>query len=225
MPLIWERSFGGSDGSASETMRNGSEMRNLVGRGFHLNDASKSIVGKLLPNIERADHPMSNWSDKPEPIGFGPLGRGWQPRIRFAGTYDQRWMDERLPFLPQDFDNRYFQSAPQDQQLDELAEGAAFGCANMNDSGRFVARMPAFAVPVRFIFDGRTEASVLKADTLTLEPGPGRLIVSGRVSVRLPRKIATLRGIELGIRKRVIPGWKPHYANLDEAITARKRPG
>lgn len=40
------------------------------------------------------------------------MGRSWQPRLRYAGTYDQHWMDERLPFLPEDFDLRYFQSAP-----------------------------------------------------------------------------------------------------------------
>ena len=45
-------------------------------------------------------------------MAFGPVGRSWQPRIRWAGTYDQKWMDEKFPFLPEDFDERYYQCRP-----------------------------------------------------------------------------------------------------------------
>ncbi|MDR6297233.1 hypothetical protein QE407_002587 [Pantoea dispersa] len=34
---------------------------------------------------------------------FGFYGRGWKPRIGFAGTYDEAWKQQRHPFLPQDF--------------------------------------------------------------------------------------------------------------------------
>ena len=32
-------------------------------------------------------------------------------------------MENVLPFLPQDFDDRYFQAAPKDQWLDKLSPG------------------------------------------------------------------------------------------------------
>jgi hypothetical protein len=102
MPIVWERAYGGSDLSHKRHKKKGCEVRNPVGVGYHLNRDERTIVGKGLPNIEKLDALMRKWSDKREPIGFGSLGRGWQPRISFAGTYDQQWMDEKLPFLPED---------------------------------------------------------------------------------------------------------------------------
>ena len=49
------------------------------------------------------------------PMALGPVGRGWRPRLSYAGTYDQHWIDEVFPFLPADFDDRYYQAAPEDQ--------------------------------------------------------------------------------------------------------------
>jgi len=54
------------------------------------------------------------------PVGYGPLGRAWAPRLAFAGTYDQAWLDERHPGLPDDIDFSYWNGAPQDQQTDYL---------------------------------------------------------------------------------------------------------
>ena len=223
LPLVWDRAFGGSDHSHAQEERHGSELRNPVGLGFHLNGQKKSILGKALPNIERHDVDMRSWSDKPEPIGFGPLGRAWHPRVGFAGTYDRRWMDETLPFLPADFDERYFQSAPLDQQLPELTAGDTFRCLNMNEAGRFSVRLPRFSVPMRFRFDDRAESADLTADTVILEPGPSRIILVGRVSRPLPRKFTELRAIEVGpARHRPTPG-KPHFRRLGEAVAALRK--
>lgn len=48
--------------------------------------------------------------------GFGVVGRSWAPRVAFTGTYDEHWQEERWPALPNDFDERYWNCAPQDQQ-------------------------------------------------------------------------------------------------------------
>ena len=52
------------------------------------------------------------------PAGFGPIARHWEPRVRWAGTYDKRWQRTRKPLLPDDFDDRFHQCAPEDQQVD-----------------------------------------------------------------------------------------------------------
>ena len=220
VPLVWERAFGGSDGSHKDHAKHGSEVRNLVGVGFHLNGDADTIVGKPLPNIERSNSQIGSWSDKPEPIGFGPTGRGWQPRIAFGGTYDQRWMDERLPFLPADFDDRYFQSASLDQQVARLSPGQAFGCLNMNVEGRFAVHLPPLDVPVRFAFDDRAESAAVMPDTLILEPDRWRIQLIGRATIALRRKLTSLREIQVG-RSSV---GKPHFSNLDEAIRALRGP-
>ena len=55
MPLVYERAFGGSDHSHERTFMNGTELRNLVGVGFHLNGARETILGMPLPNVERPE--------------------------------------------------------------------------------------------------------------------------------------------------------------------------
>lgn len=223
MRLLWERAFGGSDHSHDRTFLNGTELRNPVGAGFHLNGARDTILGRPLPNVERPDARQSFWSDKPEPCGFGVVGRGWRPRIGFAGTYDQRWLDETFPFLPEDFDERYFQSAPQDQQLAEIGPGAAFGCLNMNEGGRFVVRVPGVTVPIRFVFDDREEeVAAPEPDTLILEPGAGRAILLWRASRPLGRKLTALREVQVGRKRRTVSRGKPRYRSLAELIAARR---
>lgn len=220
LPLVWERAFGGSDSTHEDKSQNGSELRNIVGVGFHLNSDVNTIVGTPLPNVEDPNEPVSSWSDKPPPTGFGPVGRAWQPRVGFAGTYDDHWLKETRPLLPQDFDNRYFQAAPVDQQLPQLEPGSGFGCANMSAGGGFVAYLPALQVPVRFRLNDRTESSVVVADTLILEPSATRLILVGRCSLRLPRKLTSLREIEVGHPKRLRDPQKTHFANLADAVHA-----
>ena len=196
IPLVWDRAFGGSDLSHKKVSRRGSEVRNLAGVGFHLN-RNNDVLGTSLPNIEQPNAQMRHWLDKPEPIGFGPVGRGWQPRIGFAGTYDKAWMDERMPFLPEDFDNRYFQSAPMDQQRPRLSPGDTFRCLNMCENGIFTASLPPIDARVRFLFENSTNCLDLKADTLILEPKEKRLILLGRTSVPLQRKFTSLREIKV----------------------------
>lgn len=223
MPLVWDRAFGGSDLSHEHVAKHGTHAGNPVGAGFHLNGDSTSIDGKPLPNIERPDEQISSWSDKPEPVGFGPVGRGWFPRLQFAGTYDQQWIDDTMPFLPRDFDDRYFLSAPVDQQLDELSAGSEFRCLNMNESGEFQVRLPPFQVPVRYLFHDRSETQMLGADTVILHPTERRLVLVGRVAMKMPRKMTALREIHVGSPQRSIHPDKPHYAGLGQAVAALGR--
>ena len=34
------------------------------------------------------------------PAGFGPIPPHWQPRVRYAGTYDEAWQRDRCPLYP-----------------------------------------------------------------------------------------------------------------------------
>lgn len=222
MPLRWERAFGGSDHSHERKFLNGTELRNPIGIGFHLNGAKETILGTRLPNIERPDARQNVWSEQPEPCGFAIVGRGWRPRISFAGTYDQHWLDEIFPFLPEDFDDRYFQSAPLDQQIGGLPAGAAFGCLNTSEAERFVARLPETAVPIRFCFDNREEEATPQPDTLILEPSVGRIVLLRRASRPLGRKPTALREILVGHKRRAVSRHKPRYRSLGELIAARR---
>jgi hypothetical protein len=114
LPLIYERAYGGFDPASRDTPSPQWDVRNPLGTGFAL--SASSIEGLRLPNIEYPDQLVRNWDDRPAPAGFGPICSHWQPRVGLAGTYDEKWQQERLPLLPADFDDRHYLCAPADQQ-------------------------------------------------------------------------------------------------------------
>lgn len=198
LPLAWHLTFGGTDRTFAEPADFQSDARNPVGRGFQVNSSTAAIEGRPLPCIERPRSRMTRWDDRPDPIGFGPVPRFAPERAHHAGTYDDHWMAEVLPFLPADFDDRYFQAAPFDQQVDSLAEGTAFACLHMNKSGVFRVRLPALSVPVSFMFDDRVRVPTVTPDTLILQPHAGRIVLLGRARAPLPRKFTRLREVRVG---------------------------
>jgi len=120
MPLTYERAFGGVDARSEHPDRDW-DWRNPVGTGFAV--SRDNLAGVALPNIEYPDEVVGAWSDRPRPAGFGPVGSHWQPRAGLAGTYDDDWMKKRRPLLPDDFDDRFFQYAPEDQQAPAFLRG------------------------------------------------------------------------------------------------------
>lgn len=220
VPLAWHLTFGGWDRTDPDPAKHSSDAVNPIGSGYLARQSN--INGALLPSIEEPHSRMRFWNDRPTPVGFGPVPRFAKARARFAGTYDEHWIKNVLPFLPQDFDDRYFQAAPEDQWLDTLSEGMVFSCQNMNASGRFKVRLPKLEAPVRFVFDDRTEHKTVKPDTLNIVPHEGRIVLTGRVAVRLPRKFVKLQQVQVG-RPDFGPPLKPHYVSLGEAVAALTR--
>lgn len=229
MPLIYERAYGGSDHSDPDPKHWGSELRNLVGVGFYVGADLGSVVGRPMPNLEDSRHPISAWSDRPAPASFGGLARGWQPRIKFAGTYDQQWLDQRLPFLPEDFDQQYFQSAPADQQVPYLKGGEVVRCANMSPDGGITFTLPPIGIPITYRFRDRNVAKEPNLDNLIVEPDQRRFIATWRAAIPLGRKIHALREVTVGHQKPAAPArtasGKPHFKSLDDAIAWRKTLG
>jgi len=120
MPLVYERAFGGVDQKSAHPERDW-EWRNPVGTGFAT--TRDNLTGQPVPNVEYPNETMRAWDDRPRPAGFGAISGHWQPRVALAGTYDDRWLKERQPLLPEDFDERFFQCAPEDQQTPAFLRG------------------------------------------------------------------------------------------------------
>ena len=230
MPLLYERAFGGSDHTHENPKKQGTEMRNPVGVGFHKNSDAKAIKETPLPNLEHRRHLIKTWSDTPPPIGFGHLGRGWQARIKFAGTYDDQWLKDQFPFLPADFDQQYFQSAPLDQQVPHLRGGEVVRCLGMSEAGTLVFAMPEIEVPVTFCFRDRTVEPEVKLDTVQIEPDRQRLMLTWRTSVLLGRKLIALREIKVGKQPQPQPqlrrrSGKPHFKSINDLVAWKMQNG
>lgn len=118
MDLIYERAFGGIDAAAARYCK-----ENLIGTGFIGKKSKKSIHKKLLPNLEDPAHLIRWWRSHPRPVGFGFYGRGWVPRIGYAGTYDEQYRKERAPALPLDFSSAFYNGAHPDLQVEGYLRG------------------------------------------------------------------------------------------------------
>lgn len=228
MLLVYDRAFGGSDQTHEKPKYQGAELRNPVGTGFHKNSAAEAIAGTPLLNLEDPNHLVRSWSDTPPPIGYGVVGRGWQPRIAHAGTYDDTWLEERYPFLPNDFDTQYFQSAPADQQLPYLKGGERVQCVHMTPDRIFAFTVPDVRVPVMFQFWDRDVQKESKLDTLLVEPDLRRFLLTYRVSVPLGRKLVALREVLVGHQPVAQPqrvAEKRHIEGLGAFIDWKKEQG
>src|SRR5205823_5908296 len=113
VPLTFERAFGGTDDSMPEQIE--WEPRNPVGAGFRARKSRLPVDGAPLPNLEDPRRLMRHHGDRLEPSAFGFVCPHWDPRLRYAGTYDEAWTRTRAPFLPADFDPRFYQTVSLDQ--------------------------------------------------------------------------------------------------------------
>ena len=106
---------------------------NPCGKGYYAKRGNAPSSPYLLPNIENPASLIQSFSDQPEPSGFGPLNRVWPKRMEKTGSYDDKWMKDRWPWFPDDFNYAYFNAAPEDQQVKGFFNGdEAFRLGNLH---------------------------------------------------------------------------------------------
>ena len=202
-PISYDTAFGGVDFNHEDPAQHAAYMPNPIGRGFHKHLQHEWVNGKPLPNTEELNQPVSNPDEGYIPMAFGPIGRGWEPRYRYAGTYDQQWLDDHFPFLPPDFDEQYYQAAPLDQQLAVPVGGLEISLVNLTADGWRTFAIPNFEAPVH-IFARKGAREDLKAtlDTIVLEPDHERLTMSWRVARPLRRNMFEIAQVLVGKKGR-----------------------
>jgi hypothetical protein len=168
IPLDFEHTFGGlkksQDGSVIEI-----DDRNPAGRGFFDSEG-------LAPNIE-------NPKKSKEPAGFGAIPSGWSPRRLLAGTFDDLWRRERMPYWPRDFDSRYFCSVDTDQNSPtHFRGGEQITLNNFTPNGRLSFSLPKH----RFIILTHIRESIQRhrpeLDRVIIEPDQHKLLLVWRSS-------------------------------------------
>jgi hypothetical protein len=227
MPISYGRAFGGVDNFHPNENKHSAYMSNPVGKGFHQQLSREYVDGSPMPNTEELRRPISMPNGYYQPMAFGPLGRGWDPRRQLGGTYDQDWIDNVFPFLPADFDAAYYQSAPVDQQIPYPNGGERVFLENLTPQGQTSFDLPVLEVPVVLFYKNR-ENKKFKAmiDTIVLEPDEGLFTLTWRVSVPLKRNIFEIAQVLVGRKSR---GWwrarelgKTHYSSLDHMIREKR---
>jgi hypothetical protein len=190
LPISYDVAWGGIDRLDPEDTLPASYKYNPVGTGWSRTKNQRLIPGLRLPNTQAVNEEIRSPFGDYKPMSFGPMGRGWPGRIEFGGTYDQNWIDNVFPFLPQDFDERYYQMAPPDQQVDHPRGGEDVQLINLTPMGKEVFRLPATALQMTLfkeqdkVFDGE-----LSPDTILFDPENRRFSLVWRLQQRLKRTI------------------------------------
>ena len=204
MPVSYDRAFGGADRHSEEESEHDAYLPNPVGCGWHKHLKNEWVDGSPLPNIEAIGESVSFPTDRRTPVALGPLGRGWPQRARYAGTYDQQWLNDVCPFLPGDFDDRYYQAAPEDQQVPLPKDPMDVVLSGFTDDGVRHFKLPYFEAPVH-IFPKRGEGQnhIARLDTIVFEPDAERLTMTWRVARPLQKSMHEIAQILVGRQNHV----------------------
>jgi hypothetical protein len=197
IPLTYEYAFGGADRLSDE--KQSFEPRNPVGMGYRGDDQTdhRDIP---MPNLEDPRQLYERPPHRPPPAGFGFIAPNWQPRAKFAGTYDQVWNDTRKPLLPSDFDRRFFNSASPGL----IAAGHLRGDEWVTVVGASLRGRLDFALPgvgpvaCRVVLKG-SKAVDLQAslDTLVVDMDQETVTLTWRAHLPVPRGIHDIAALEL----------------------------
>ncbi|MEK1908526.1 MAG: DUF2169 domain-containing protein [Pseudomonas chlororaphis] len=228
--ISYARAFGGSHPIANDPQLRHCYLDNPTGCGWYPRSAdSADIVGMPMPSTEELGKPIDSPSGNFRPMALGPLGRGWPQRARFAGTYDEAWLADCFPFLPTDFDHRYFQAAPDDQQTHYLRGGEDVLLLNLTPQERAGFRIPQMEVPVTFFLKkGGHETVQAVIDTLLIDTDTCQVQLTWRVSRPLQRNLFEIAQVLVGTMS---TGWwrarelgKDYYPSLSALVKAKRTP-
>jgi len=227
MPISYDVAFGGTDRTEQAEGKVDTFLANPVGKGYWRHNAQ--IDGQLLPNTEELNRAVNDPGGDFAPMALSPIGRNWAPRAAFAGTYDERWIENDAPFWPADFDYRYFQAAPPDQIISYPVGGERVVLKNLSADGHRAFELPTRRMPITFVpHHGRDVTLEAHVDTVVLEPDMERFTLTWRASLAMGRSIFDVKEIVVGEpslaeqRARRLPG-KRHFRTLGELARARER--
>ncbi len=220
MPLVYERAFGGSDAKQGI-----GDNRNPIGKGLFA--SRSSLAGMSAPNIEYLAGSGSRPTKAARPAGFGPIAPNWSPRLELAGTYDDSWMVQRKPLVPTDFDYRFFQCAPEDQQTPKyLTGGEHVELVNLTPEGRLNFRLPRVALgcATSFFRASRRVFHRPNLHTVILEPDLRRVIMVWHTSFPCHYTLYDIKSTQFFLKLRTGNGPSDGSGRQDRENTPHEAP-
>lgn len=200
MPMVYEKAYGGFhviNGEIAET-----DERNPVGRGVAGARTIEEMNGAPLPNLEDPAQLIQQHTDTPTPACFGASAPYWQPRVGYAGTYDEQWQTGRAPYLPEDFDKRFCNAAHPDLvYTGYLQGGEPVHISNMHPNGILKFDVPRVGLLSRITLTGNEVTPGFNLETLVLEPNQLRMSLVWRASVPCDKRALKISDVRITLRK------------------------
>jgi hypothetical protein len=200
VPLRWERAYGGQEDLGGGKIA--CEPKNPIGCGFIGKRRARDLAGTPVPNLEHPARQLRSAGDSVLPAGVGYVAPSWQPRVAFAGTYDEGWQKSRAPYLPKDFNPRFFQAAPADQIYPGFLKGGEpVELINFSPTGVQRFALPICEVEVEVNIDGAVTRPPLSIETLLLEPDQGRFSLLWRGAVPCDKRVLKVQKAAFQVKR------------------------
>ncbi len=130
------------------------------------NPVGTGAEGTAPPSLERPEDLLKSPSGRARPACFAPLSPTWKARDG-GGSYDNRWLAERWPDVPSDFDARAFNAAPPDQRLPSLRGDERYKLTSVRPRGEGLEGLLPGLRP--WCFAGQRGSADVERVTLTLD--------------------------------------------------------
>jgi len=194
LPIRYERAWGGP--------LTGSDARNEFNP---IGVGADATPGAPVPNVEHRDRPIESSRHTGTAAGFGPIQCDWQPRLKLAGTYDEKWQRERQPLVPADFQDAYFRCAPADQQVNGFLHGGEeVVLHNLTSNGFLRFHLPRVSLGFRTRFGRSAIHHRGQVHTVIIEPEERRLIMVWQTALPCHHTLYDLRDT-LVVEKQRVP--------------------
>jgi hypothetical protein len=169
VPLLYELAYGGTVGAFHEPT-NYYEW-NPLGRGYIANDERlHSQIRLPAPQIEFLDSPVSSPNRETKVAGFAPVQDYFESRAILSGTWDKEWEQKVAPNIPHDMNLRFWNVAPEDQQLEKLNGDEVISLVGLLPEGKVEFALPAYR-PRAILYDAdeNTDTRELVLDTVHID--------------------------------------------------------
>jgi hypothetical protein len=200
IPIVYERAFGGTHVIDEDKGKIKGEDRNPIGIGFKGKHGASELEGQPVPNLEDPAHPFKGVTNSCVPACYGFIAPNWMPRLQYAGTYDSAWQKKRMPYLPEDFDMRFFNAASPELTFDRYLEGGEpFELINVSPLGTLVFTLPICRFNVDVQIKGKSEKLDMKCETVLFEPDEKRFFMIWRDSIPCDKKALNVEQVTFSV--------------------------
>lgn len=197
IPLAYENAYGGGYHAVNNIECGYHFEPNPVGKGFFC-EQKQLMDGLALPNLENPLQRIQTPEDRPLPISFSPIARDWQPRLGFAGTYDDQWQQDRMPLLPLDFNHQFFSCAHSSLRFESYLTGdERIYIKNMSESGDVSFDLPRVRVSVEASLKNESKVTVAPLDTLHIDVENKEVSMVWRATIACPRAFLYLQSVSV----------------------------
>ena len=198
IPLVYENCFGGRDLSTKKEKHHEFETGNYIGTGLKAKKSKLKIKEIKLPNLEDPDNLIKSLKDRPKPTGLGFINPNWEPRLGFAGTYDENWQKNKMPLLPDDFNTKVNHAAHPDLIYPGFLKGGEeVLIAGVSKKGPFKFNIPVIKPECRVEITGEGSIShKMNIEKLVINSDEKNAVLVWNCSIDVHNKLYEVQNIE-----------------------------